>query len=133
MDEMKNLAEELDIQKQVLFMGLQKDTVSLYQAMDLFAMPSVYEGLPLAGIEAQCAGLPCIFTENISRDIEISDQVHFLPIGEENMSKWVHMIKDIRNRGPGRSKLTDAVSRFDIESVSRAMLDRYQQLWEHNE
>ncbi len=133
MGDITTLAKELGIHQKVLFMGLQKDTASLYQAMDVFVMPSVYEGLPLAGVEAQCAGLPCIFTENISKEIEINDQVYFLPIGEKDISMWTRTITNIRRKESGRAHLLDAASRFDAACVSQDMLDRYQQLWEHTE
>ena len=40
-------------------------------------MPSLYEGLPVAGIEAECSGLPCFFSDDITKEVRLSDQAHF--------------------------------------------------------
>ena len=42
--------------------------------MDVFAFPSLWEGLPLTLVEAQYAGLPCVVSENVTRDVVISEQ-----------------------------------------------------------
>ena len=51
----------LGIENSVMFLGFRNDVSRLYQAFDLFLMPSLYEGLPFVGIEAQASGLPCVF------------------------------------------------------------------------
>lgn len=76
--EMQSLAHSLEIESQVLFLGLRKDVNRLMQAMDCFVLPSRFEGLPIVGIEAQAAALPCFFSDAISRELLITNEaIHF--------------------------------------------------------
>lgn len=68
------------LEDRVLFLGMREDVKNLLQMMDVFVFPSEFEGLPLAGIETQAAGLPCLASEGISRDMKITDYVEYLPL-----------------------------------------------------
>lgn len=60
-------------------------------AMDVYVIPSFFEGLPLSLLEAQANGLPCLVSEAVSRDAAISDQCHFLSLNK--IDDWVRAIK----------------------------------------
>ena len=60
------------LEEKVLILNYRKDISNLLQAMDLFMLPSLYEGLPLSCLEAQAAGLPCIISDRISSEVVIS-------------------------------------------------------------
>lgn len=64
----------LGLSNAVIFAGLQKDPAPFYSAMDVFAFPSLWEGLPLTLVEAQYAGLLCIVSENVTREVVLSGQ-----------------------------------------------------------
>lgn len=92
---------EQSIEQTIDSKGLKSSTIMLkstddianyYNAIDALIMPSFYEGLPFVGIEAQFANLPCYFANTITRELKISKNCHFLPIGEEDINKWVKMI-----------------------------------------
>lgn len=69
-------AAEMNLSKQVMFLGLRRDVPRLLQsALNVFVMPSLFEGLPLAGIEAQAAGLRCILADPITREVDIVPQL----------------------------------------------------------
>lgn len=53
-----------------------------YCGMDVFVLPSIYEGLPLTGVEAQCCGLPCVFSVNVTREVVMTDSVVFMDLGK---------------------------------------------------
>lgn len=77
--ELRALAAELGIQDSVHFPGARRDTPALYGAMDVFAMPSRYEGLSMALLEAQAAGLPCVVSDTVSRESDVTGRMDFLP------------------------------------------------------
>ena len=63
LDDIKKYVEKLGLSEQVRFLGNRADVDELYQAMDVFVMPSLFEGLPVVGVEAQFSGLSCIFSD----------------------------------------------------------------------
>ena len=79
-------AAERGVAEQVKFLGQRNDVNQLYQAFDAFVLPSLYEGLPLVSVEAQRAGLPCFLSDRITREVDVTGKVHFLPI--DNPVTW---------------------------------------------
>ena len=59
------------LQDSVKLFGMVKNTREYYQAMDVMVMPSLFEGLPMVGVEAQASGLPCVFADTITREVDI--------------------------------------------------------------
>jgi len=76
-------AEELNIKDSVLFLGPRNDVQNILQAMDVFCLPSRFEGLPIVLIEAQSAGLKCISSDIVTQEVGITDNIRFLPLAEE--------------------------------------------------
>ena len=84
----------LGLDNYVMFMGIRSDVPKLMEAMDMFLLPSLYEGLPVAGIEAQAAGLPVITSTNVTREMDITGNVTFLDLNEST-DIWVDKINEI--------------------------------------
>ena len=78
----------------VLFYGTADNVNELMQAMDVFILPSRYEGLCITAIEAQAAGLPCLMTNTISRDTKISSNCQFIDINAP-IKTWINAVKYI--------------------------------------
>lgn len=74
-ENIRKKANELKISDSVKFLGVRKDTDRIYQAYDLFLFPSLWEGLPLTGIEAQTAGLPILMSDVIAPETIVTDNV----------------------------------------------------------
>ena len=89
--DVKKQIEELHLTDSVRFCGLVNNVNDYMQAMDVFVLPSRYEGLPIVGVEAQAAGLPVITSVNVSEELEISDLVTFLEL-KEDVSEWADKI-----------------------------------------
>lgn len=109
-DEIKQYASENNItDKNLKFLGMRTDINELMQAADVFLLPSLFEGLPVVGIEAQAADLQCLLSDAISQAVKITEKVNFLSINE-NPEVWVKEILslDISERGSRRKELTDA-------------------------
>lgn len=91
MEEMKERASALGIADQVIFCGNQKETWNYYQAMDFFVFPSRFEGLPGTVVEAQAAGLRCLISDTIAKEVKITELVDSLRI-EEKPEKWAEYV-----------------------------------------
>lgn len=82
-DNIKKKINEENLEQQICILGLRNDIPMLLQAMDIFIMPSLYEGLPLALIEAQAASLPCVISETIRSGILNNNLVKSLSLDED--------------------------------------------------
>lgn len=74
-EELEQKAARLGLTDEIIFMGIRTDVADLMQAMDVFVLPSLYEGLPVTVVEAQAAGLPCIIADTITQEVCLSDLV----------------------------------------------------------
>ncbi len=91
MDAVREKAETLGLENHILFMGNKKDIEHYYQVMDYFVFPSRFEGLPGTVVEAQAAGLRCIISDRITKEVEVSELVHYESI-EEAPDLWADYI-----------------------------------------
>lgn len=79
-DKIKNKIEKLHLNANVKFLGKRDDVPQIMQAMDCLVLTSLFEGLPLVGIEAQAAGLPCFFSDTITKEVKITNLVNFISL-----------------------------------------------------
>ncbi len=83
----------LGIEDKVRFLGNQKRPEDYYQAMDIFLLPSFFEGLPGVLVEAQAAGLKCFVSDTVTREAEATDLVTYLSI-RQPADRWAGIIQD---------------------------------------
>lgn len=88
---MEERCRELGIAERVKFLGNRKDTERYYQAMDVFLLPSFFEGLPGVLVEAQAAGLVCIVSDTVTREAQATDLVRWLSI-DEPPERWAEEV-----------------------------------------
>lgn len=69
--QIKNFVKELNIDKKVVFLGQRSDVDMLVNGMDLMIFPSLYEGFPITLVEAQCSGVPILYSDQITKSIEL--------------------------------------------------------------
>lgn len=100
LDEIKREIFKLGSDDKVILCGLQSMTEDFYSAFDVFLMPSLYEGLPVVGVEAQCEGLPALFSDSIDPKINITDNAHFLSLDKDVLTwaKCVLKFKEVNDR-----------------------------------
>ena len=91
MEEMKEKVKTLGIEDSVKFLGQRNDVNELYQAFDVFCLPSLYEGLPVVGVEAQATGLLCIFSDNMTKETKVLDTTEFLSLNQ-SVEEWAYTI-----------------------------------------
>lgn len=122
-DKIKEKVSDLKLNDSVAFLEKRLDVNELYNAMDLFVLPSLYEGLPIVGIEAQANGLKCLFADTITEDASILDSTKFIPLEKE---KWIDSINDSINNIDREYKIKD--NNFDINYASKRLEKIYEAL-----
>jgi glycosyltransferase involved in cell wall biosynthesis len=93
-NKVKTEARELGIYDKIMFLGVRSDVPNLMQAMDVLVMPSLFEGLPVTGVEAQAVGLPCVFATTISTEAKILDNTCFVNLSG-SLDEWATNILDV--------------------------------------
>lgn len=118
LNSIKQKVSSLGIEKNVLFLGVRNDVDDLMQGFDVFLLPSLHEGLPVVGIEAQASGLPCVISSTVSSEVKLSDNTRFVSL-DAPVSEWCNSIEDVYNRGVNRKQGVDIVKNagFDIKNV----------------
>lgn len=86
-DEIIQYINKKNIKKNVIMLGVRADTNELYQAMDCFVLPSLYEGMPNTVIEAQTSGLNCIISNSITNMVNLTGKVAFCDLN--NINDWI--------------------------------------------
>ena len=112
----------------VIFLGVRSDVSELMQAMDVFILPSLYEGLPVTLIEAQTAGLPCIISDKVPIECKITDLVEQVALNksaEEWAMKVLKKTSYVREDYAERIKLAG----YDIEENVLKLEKIYQELY----
>ena len=128
-DEIRLLANEYRLNEKVIFVGAV-DTVEKYMcAMDLFVLPSLYEGLGMVNIEAQASGLPCIVSDTVPEEARLTELLEFEPLAS-GAEVWADKI--LRRWSGGcpvnREGAWIAVRKagYDIADTARAVQELYQ-------
>lgn len=126
-DIIEKKVEEYKLEKNVYFLGERKDMDAFLSAIDIFILPSLYEGLPIASVEAQASGVKTILSNNITREANVSGNAIYLPIsGNDVKKKWAEEIckKNVStNRSEGSKTVFDAG--FDVHSCYKKMIEIY--------
>jgi glycosyltransferase involved in cell wall biosynthesis len=111
------------ISERVMFMGSRTDVADLMQSMDIFVMPSIYEGLPVVSIEAQASDLQSYFSTAITKDVKITKICHFIDLNQ-SAKVWAKQICETNNRQRYRETDTKQLVSYDI-SIAASSLYRY--------
>ncbi|MDY6281415.1 MAG: glycosyltransferase family 1 protein [Roseburia faecis] len=83
----KKQCKDLGISAFVIMPGSRTNTEDFYQAMDIFVFPSLWEGLPVSVVEAQANGLTCLISDVITRDVDLTDLISYLPLNNKQI--WI--------------------------------------------
>lgn len=125
MEDIKKQVDESGLKDSVIFLGQINDTDKLYQAFDIFVLPSLYEGLPVVGVEAQAAGLPCIFSASMTKETKILESTKFLSL-EQNAKEWADILIESINNFKREETIEEiSNSGFDIKKETEKIESRY--------
>lgn len=125
-DSLQQEAEELGIASNVQFLGLRKDIRDLYHGMDAFVLPSKFEGVSMAFLEAQANGLPCLVSDTLSDEGIVNDNVIKLPITSEGEQQWVDAVRQLNGSGNRTQHPRITGSDHDIHEQMKKFYSRLQ-------
>ena len=128
--QVRKKVEKLGLTDAVRFLGLRTDVNRIYQAMDVFVMPSFYEGFGIAAIEAQTAGVWCVLADSIPAECMITDRVKFCSL-QAGTNEWADhiLLGDTQKRRNGQIEVTAAG--YDIEDTASWLQNFYLENWVH--
>lgn len=130
MDEIKQKVDSLGISDSVKFLGQRDDVNDLYQVFDMFLLPSLYEGLPVVGVEAQATGNLCIFSSSMTQETKILDTTIFVSL-DRNAEEWLSIILDSYRKFKKYDTTVEITkNNFNIKKETNKLENQYNELFE---
>jgi len=121
-EQIQRQIKESGLQECFLLLGVRSDVDRILQAIDVFIMPSLYEGLSVAAIEAQASGTQSVFSTTISSDVKITEFVHFVDL--DNYQLWAKTITEL-NIDKHDSYLSIVNAGYDINENAKSIQQFY--------
>lgn len=123
-EEIRNRINKLELNDAVTILQNRDDVDCLLQMSDIFLMPSLYEGLSVAAVEAQASGILCLCSDNVDRNVNITGLCKFLPL---DIDTWVEQMNcKIDNRNSKKDDIIKAG--FDVKTTARWLEDFYKEI-----
>ena len=120
-EEIRAKVHSLNLDESVIFAGQRRDVNKLMQAMDVFLFPSLFEGLSIAAIEAQAAGLPVITSDAIPVEAKVSDLFWQLPL-DADPERWADTILNLCRKHQRRDTQADIIAAgYDIKNSVKGL------------
>ena len=107
----RNMVETYGLTDDVLFLGSRDDVPKLLSALDVFVLPSRYEGLPIVLVEVQANGLPAVVADTVTTEVSLLDNLKYLSL-ESSPQQWKNAILNLVNN---RIENVDALQAYNIE------------------
>lgn len=123
-DAIKEKVYKLGLEDDVLFLGVQENVEDYLSASDCFIMPSLYEGLPVAAVEAECNGLPCFLSDRITNEVKLNSNVTFLSLND-NPKIWANQILEKRGISHSDSQKQIISAGYDVVDGAKNLEDIY--------
>ena len=127
-NKMEEKAKKLGLYDAVVFLGVRDNVGEYMNAMDVFVLPSRFEGLGIVGVEAQASGLRVFVSENVPRVMDFTGSVEYLKLDKE---LWVNRLlkgyKDLERSEQGKKAIG---SQFDIKTQAERLSVYYMSMFE---
>lgn len=114
----KSMVEQKGLTNCVKMLGQRADVDCLMQAMDVFLLPSNFEGMPTVGVEAQCAGLPCLMSGTITKEAKITDKCRFLSL-KVKPQVWAEALLAYKENNREEIAFLDSKESYSLETLKK--------------
>ncbi len=113
-EKLRDKVNAASLQEAVMFAGVQNNIRDWLSSFDVFLFPSLFEGLSLAGLEAQANGLPALASAGtMPEEMKVNDNWEFYSL-EHSPREWAEKLLEIKN----------GVRRTDTAAAAEAMKSR---------
>lgn len=121
--DIKKKAIELGIDKSIIFAGARKDVNDLMQSMDVFLLPSLYEGFPVVLVEAQASGLPCLVSNTVTEQVKILESCRMLDL-KDGADLWAESAINVGSMSVRRQEEWEKVQKagYDIKQEAEKLV-----------
>lgn len=114
--------------ERIIVYGETKETAKMYSAMDVFVFPSKFEGLGIVALEAQISGLPCIVSDNVPKDVILSDNIQFVSLCDKK--EWIESVLaqerfDQSSREEFYEANRNSIMKYDIDNDVKLLERQY--------
>ena len=129
LEEIKRKVKNLDLEDKVYFLGVRNDVPDLLNAMDVFILPSRFEGLPVTLVEIQANGLCSFVSDAVTKEICIAGNMHYIGLNQE-ASVWA---KAVLSSDVERENVDIAAAGYDIDTAAAEIKEKYRALKKREE
>ena len=124
LEKTRKTVRDLGLEESVLFLGRKENIAPYYSVFDIFFLPSLYEGMPMSGIEAQVSGLKCIFSSSFSKDTAIIPG-NVLFLSNEDKESLINGVEYFNNQINSREVPLKEIEKVDIEKNTPILQSMY--------
>lgn len=123
----RQIVQNSEVAGYITFVGVTDKVELEYQMADVFILPSLYESFGLVNVEAQCAGLPCVISDTVPKEIQITKQVKFLSL-QASPEKWAEAVLSFQ-KAPRQSNDDKVVSHhYSIHHEAKELSNFYRKI-----
>jgi glycosyltransferase involved in cell wall biosynthesis len=124
-NKMRDLVSQYNLENEVRFLGTRSDVNDIMKAIDIFLLPSRFEGLPIVLVEAQCAGLPCVVSSKITKEVNVTNLIKYVPL-DLPASEWAKEVLSLFSLNNFREDGKMLVEKYGYDiSIEAQKLQKY--------
>lgn len=120
---LERMIREYGLTEHVIMTGNVRNVPDFLSAMDVFAFPSLFEGMPLSIIEVQANGLPCVLSTDVPQDVYLTDLIHPFPL--DCTDDWINQICSLKRENSSQYARLLKEAGVDKEHSMKAIMELY--------
>lgn len=129
-EEIFNIIKEDDLEDVVTVLDAKTDIYRYYSAIDLFMLPSLYEGLPVVGVEALFNNVNQLYSDAVTKELNLIDSIKYLDL-KEDITRWIYEVINLAEEKRDRKQIDLAkLANYDIDIQAKKIENKYIELLE---